>query len=401
MAQLISGTYDSAFYQLIQGALAARGYASLADFLAQEPNYWFNEEEWRQVYDLAPVENPTRIFEQKIGGVNVPVMAAYIADEARGPLMATEGASKETGEIPRMGRGYSFDIAAYEAMQTAQRNGVDINGRVWDRLLMDFGRLTKTVHSQRTFTGYQVESKGSYVTTKVTSGGGLVGFQIDLHPVAANNFKCGGVSLSGYTTQGTKYAWSNASANPLGDLEDLYNQGWRTHLISKDPSKSVFRMSASAYELLKNHATTKAAVAFWKFGPTSGSLSPYRVSDADLAAFMKESLNIPAISVVSYYGFGSVLNKATMKVESVDTEAFDSNTVVLRPAGKFGEIQWKRESNLFATVLSPLYYSEGGAMMYQQDLGQKGVHYEVSSICVPVPYDQKRVLRLAINQAAD
>lgn len=400
MAQFISGTYDSAFYQLIQGALAARGYATIADFLAQEPNYWFNEEEWRQVYDLAPVENPTRIFEQKIGGVNVPVMAAYIADEARGPLMATEGASKETGEIPRMGRGYAFDVAAYEAMQTAQRNGVNVNDRIWDRLLMDFGRLTKTVHSQRTFTGYQVESVGSYVTTKVTSGGGLAGFKIDLHPVAENKFKCGGVSLSGYQNQGTKYAWSSSDANPLGDLEDLYNQGWRTHLIPKDPSKSVFRMAASTYETLKNHTATKTAVAFWKFGPTSGSIAAYRVSDADLAAFIKESLNIPAISVVSYYGFGSVLNPDTLKVESVDTEAFDSNTVVLRAAGKFGEFQWKRESNLFATVMSPLYYSEGGAMMFQQDLGQKGIHYEVSSICVPVPFDQKRVLRLAINEAA-
>ena len=54
---------------------------------------------------------------------------------------------------------------------TAQRNGVNINDRIWDRLLVDFGRLTKTVHSQRTFTGYQVESKGSYITTKLTSGG--------------------------------------------------------------------------------------------------------------------------------------------------------------------------------------------------------------------------------------
>lgn len=400
MAQFISGTYDSAFYQLIQGALAARGYATLADFLAQEPNYWFDEEEWRQVYDLAPVENPTRIFEQKIGGVNVPVMAAYIADEARGPLMATEGASKETGEIPRMGRGYAFDIAAYEAMQTAQRNGVDVNSRIWDRLLMDFGRLTKTVHSQRTFTGYQVESKGSYVTTKITSGGGLVGLKIDLHPVAENNYKCGGVSLSGYTSKGTRYAWSSENANPLGDLEDLYNQGWRTHIIPRNPASSVFRMAASAYEVLKNHATTKAAVAFWKFGPTTGSLAQYRVSDEDLAAFMRKSLNIPAISVVSYYGFGSVLNKESLKVETVETEAFDSDTVVLRATGKFGQIQWKRESNLFATVMSPLYYSEGGAMMFQQDLGQKGIHYEVSSICVPVPYDQNRVLRLAINEAA-
>ena len=261
MAQLISGLYDSAFYQMIQGALAARGYASIADFLAQEPNYWFNEEEWRQVYDLAPVENPTRVFEQKIGGVSVPIMAAYIADEARSPLMATEGFSKETGEIPRMGRGYAFDVAAYEAIQQAQRNGVDVNSRIWDRLLVDFGKLTKTVHSQRTFTGYQVESKGSYTTTKITSGGGLVGLQINLHPVAANNFKCGGVSLSGYTTLGTKYAWSNANANPLGDLEDLYNQAWRTHLLPKDPSKSVFRMAASAYEILKGEAEEAAEEA--------------------------------------------------------------------------------------------------------------------------------------------
>lgn len=401
MADFISGLYESAFYQLIRGALAARGYATIGDFLAQEPNYWYDEEQWRQVYSLASVENPTRVFEQKIGNVSVPIMAAYIADEARAPLMGTEGFSKETGEIPRMGRGYAFDIDAYEKLQALQRQGIDVNDRVWDQMLLDFGKLIKTVHSQRTFTGFQVESKGSYVTTKLTSGGGLEGFVIDLHPVQENNFKCGGVSLSGYVTKGTKYAWSSSNANPLGDLEDLYNKGWRTHLIPRDPTKSVFRMAASTYEVLKGHATTKAAVAFWKYGPTTGSLDQYRVSDEDLANFIKSSLNIPAISVVSYYGFGAVLNKDTMKVESVDTEAFDPNTVVLRPAGKVGEFQWKRSSNLFATPLSPLYYSEGGAMMLQQDLGQKGVHYEVSSICVPVPYDMKRFLRLAVNQAAD
>ncbi len=395
---LISGLYSTEFYQLLEPGLLARGYASLDDWIAEQPNYWFDEEEWKSIYTLAPFENPARTFDQKIGERSVPIMATYLSDEAEGPLLPTAGFSKKTGEIPRMGRGVAFDIDAYEKMQMLARQGVNVRDAFYDQFVKDVMNLIQSIHAQRSFTGLQVESKGSYVTTKETSSGGIVGYEINLNPIAENRKKCGGFWLGDFK-HGTKNAWSSASAKPIGDLEDMYNYGWRMRIIPRDPAASVFRMSGSEWEVLKAHADTKARVALWKYGPTSGSLSAYVVSDADLKGYLNE-IGLPAVEVVSYYGFGTLINPATKKFETVETEAFDANTVVLRPAGKFGEIQWKRANNILATADSPIMYTEGGSMAICEDRGKKGLTFQIESICLPVPKAIQTVLYLTTNEAA-
>ena len=73
---------------------------------------------------------------------------------------------------------------------------------------------------------------------------------------------------------------------------------------------------------------------------------------------------------------------------------------MLRPAGKFGEIQWKRATNILATADSPIMYSEGGAIAICEDRGKKGLVFQAESICVPVPKAIQTVLYLSTNQAA-
>lgn len=395
---LISGLYSTEFYQLLQPGLLARGYSSLEEWIAEQPNYWFDEEGWKTIYTLAPFENPARTFEQRIGERSVPVMATYLSDEAEGPLLPTAGFERRTGEIPRMGRGVAFDIDSYEKMQMLARQGVDVSEAFYDQFVKDTMNLVQSIHSQRTFTGLQVESKGSYVTTQATSNGGIVGYEINLNPVATNRKKCGGFWLGSFR-HGTKNAWSSASAKPVGDLEDMFNYGWRMRVIPRDPSASVFRMSASEWETLKAHADTKARVALWKYGPTSGSLDAYVVSDNDLRNYLAD-ISLPKVEVVSYYGFGTVIDAKTKKFETVETEAFDSNTVVLRPAGVFGEIQWKRANNILATADSPIMYTEGGSMAICEDRGKKGLTFQIESICLPVPKAIQTVLYLSTDEAA-
>ena len=397
---LISGLYSTDFYKLLEPGLLARGYANLADWIAEQPNYWFDEEKWKSIYNLAPFENPTRAFDQKIGERSVPIMATYLSDEAEAPLLPTAGFEKKTGEIPRMGRGYAFDVDAYEKMQQLARQGVNVQEAFYDAFVKDTMNLIQSIHSQRSFTGLQVESKGSYVTTKENSNGGIVGYEINLNPVAENRKKCGGFWL-GEHKHGTKYAWSSANSKPIGDLEDMFNYGWRMRIIPRDPNASVFRISASGWELMKANADTKARVALWKYGPkTADELAAYQyVSDEDLKACLK-SFGLPTIEVESYYGFGTLINPKTKKFETVETEAFDSNTVVLRPAGKFGEFQWKRVSNIFATADSQVLYSEGGAIAICEDRGKKGLTFQAESLCLPVPKAIQSVLYLTTNEAA-
>ncbi len=394
----ISGLYSTEFYKLLQPGLLARGYASLEDWIAEQPNYWFDEEVWKSLYTLAPFENPARTFDQKIGERSVPIMATYLTDEAEGPLLPAAGGSLKTGEIPRMGRGVAFDIDSYEKMQILARQGVNVTDKFYDQFLKDTMNLIQSIHSQRSFTGLQVESKGSYVTTKANSNGGIVGFEINLNPLAENRKKCGGFWLGEYR-HGAKKAWSSADAKPVGDLEDMYNYGWRQRVISRDPSASVFRISATNWEVFKAHADTKSRVAFWKYGPTTGSIDAYVVTDEDLNNYLG-SLNLPKVEVVSYYGYGTLLNPKTKTFETVETEAFDANTVVLRPTGNFGEIQWKRANNILATSDSPIMYTEGGSMAICEDRGKKGLTFQIESICVPVPKAIQTVLYLSTDQAA-
>lgn len=395
---LISGLYSTDFYKLLEPGLLARGYSNLEDWLQEQPNYWFDEEAWKSIYTLAPFENPARTFDQKIGERSVPIMATYISDEAEGPLLPTSGFEKKTGEIPRMGRGIAFDIDAYEKMQMLARQGVDVTDKYYDQFMKDTMNLIQSIHSQRSFTGFQVESKGSYVTTLATSNGGIVGYEINLNPIAENRKACGGFWLGDFK-HGTKNAWSSGSAKPLGDLEDMFNYGWRMRIIPRDPKASVFRMSASEWEALKAHADTKSRVAFWKYGPTSGSLDAYVVTDTDLKNYVSDT-GLPAIEVVSYYGYGTLVNPKSKKFETVETEAFDADTVVLRPSGKFGEFQWKRANNMLSTADSPIMYTDGGAMAICEDRGKKGLTFQIESICLPVPNAIQRVLYLTTNQAA-
>ena len=50
--------------------------------------------------------------------------------------------------------------------------------------------------------------------------------------------------------------------------------------------------------------------------------------------------------------------------------------------------------------MSPIYYTEGGAIAVAQVLDPKGVKFSAESLCVPVPYAIQRVLYLSINEAA-
>lgn len=397
---LPQGLYDSEFYRLIQGALAVKGYNSIEDFFRVAPNYWYDEEKWKDVYNLASSENPTRTFYQNIGNEQVPVMAVYLAEDAETPVIANKGFERQSGDIPRMGQGHFFSTKSYEDARAFEREVGPLSDRIYRSFVIDSDTLIKTVHSQRSFTGFQIESTGVYKTTKLNNGGGITNIVIDMHPVADNRKKCGGFAFGGQN-YGAKYAWSTETASPLGDLMDMFYYGWNNRLISTDPSQSVYRMSRKAYDILVKHKDTRTRVAMWKTGLMidSANIPYYTVTETDLNNFLSDN-RYPRIEIVDYYGFTQYLDKDAMEIKEKEVSAFDENTVVLRPAGKFGEIQWKRVSNLFATPMSPIYYTEGGAIAVAQVLDPKGVKFSAESLCVPVPYAIQRVLYLSINEAA-
>lgn len=397
---LPQGLYESEFYRLISGALAQRGYSSLEAWIREVPNYWYDEEIWKSVYTLAGNENPTRKFEQKIGETVVPIMATYLAEDAETPVVANKGFEEKTGDIPRMGQGHFFSTKSYEDASRFEREVGPLSDRVYRALIKDFDSLFQAIHSQRSFTGLQIESQGYYISTKKNNNGGITSLRIDMHPVADNRKKCGGFALDGHNL-GKKKAWSDASASPLGDLEDMFYYAWNKRILSSDPNANVFRMSRKAYDALVNHTDTKTRVMMWKTGmmAETANASYFTVGEDDLNNYLS-ARRIPKVEVVDYFGFYQTVNRETMKIEEKSISAFDENTVVLRPAGMYGEMQWARIGNIFATPMNPIYYTDGGAIAVYQELDKKGIKFSAESICVPVPYAIERTLYLSVNEAA-
>ena len=100
---MIQGINDSMFYKILEGSLLQNGYSSIEDFFRVNPNYWYDEEAWKRIYDLPTISNPSRMFEQKIGNQTVPIMATYLSDDAETPLISNEGFENQTGDMPRKG----------------------------------------------------------------------------------------------------------------------------------------------------------------------------------------------------------------------------------------------------------------------------------------------------------
>ena len=399
MITLPQGIQSANFYDLVNFALLQKGYNSIADFIRDAPNYWFDDEAWKELFPLAPYENAERTFMQKIGDTYVPVMATYLAEDAETPLITNEGIEWRSNEIPRMGQGYLFNSKSYDDARKLNRVGVEaVVSTAYDAFSLDVMKLIRGIHSQRTFTSLQIESKGSYITTKQNNNGGIQGFRIDMNPLAANKKAAGG-----YGTKGVKAAYSDEAANPIGDLQDMFEYGWRNRIISADPSRSVFRMADATWETIKNHPSTKKSVAMWKTGylVSVENLAGVNITDADLKGYLS-SLNLPAVSISKTYGFYERVNKDTQKIEKASMSAFEENTVVLRPAGAMGQMQWARVSNLFATPDVPMYYTDGGAIAIQEDKNgrAKGIKFSAETLCVPVPSAIERVLYLNIAEAA-
>lgn len=396
---LPQGIQDANFYELIKYALLQKGYNSIADFIRDAPNYWYDDEVWRELFPIAPYENPTRAFEQKIGETYVPVMATYLSDDAETPLITNEGMEMRTAEIPRMGQGFLFTAKSYEDARKLIRAGVDaVVNSVYDNFSLDVMKLIRGIHTQRSFTALQIESQGYYTTTKSNNNGGIDGFKINMNPVAANKKSAGG-----FGTKGVKAAYSSADANPIGDLQDMFEYGWRNRLLSPDPSRSVIRMSDSQWEAIKNHENTKKAVAMWKTGylASADNLAGVNITDGDLNGYLS-SLQIPSVSVSKTYGFREKVNKETQKIEKAPISAFAENTIVMRPAGAVGQMQWSKVSNIFSTPDVPMYYTDNGAIAVQEDTNAraKGKKFSAESLCVPVPSSIERILYLNTAEAA-
>lgn len=400
MAQIPQLTHQPEWYKLISGALLNSNgrYESLAAFFRDEFPADTFPAKWKELFGVAE-ENRTGEYTQLIGSNPVPVMATYVAYDAEGHLISNEGVTLNKDTMPRMKIATNFnEKSVREGQFLAARGGVPEWERIFGNFYKDAAALIAGVETQRSYTALQIESTGKYVSTEKNNNGGLISLTFDfLKGAPASNRMAAG----GFGKQGTKHAWNHDEANPIGDLMDMYN--YYTDVL-RVPYKGVFRMSKSTFNSLRNHPSTIKAVALWKTNGTiaADNLANYLVTVKDINEYLTERLELPAISVEDWVGVSQVVDPKTQKVKRVPLAGFADNTVVLRPEGQIGQLQWQAPTTMFSTDANPLYLADGGKIGVQQEIfsARKAMHFTAEFTGIPVPENIDYFLYLDTSKAA-
>lgn len=343
--------------KLLNEAMRINGFDSINSFFREQFNEnVFPQAKWKKLFRVAE-DNFTGEYTQLIGNHRVPIIVNSVVSDVIGSIITNKELYLDTDNMPPMKLSLNFEEKEItDAEYILSRGGRPEYERVFNSFMNDTSDLIAGIHTLRSYTGLQVESTGKYITTEKNNSGGLLNLTFDFIAKApeTNRRKCGG-----FGKQGKPFAWSDDRANPIGDLRDMWEYYHHTLHI---PNTAVFRMNDATFDTLANHPTTLMQVAVWK---TNGAIRPenihnYVITLEDVNEYLSSRLRLPRISVEDWFGVVQSIDPETYEAIDTSLVGFADNTVLLRPDGYVGELQWQAPTTIFSTQDTPIYMSDGG-----------------------------------------
>lgn len=373
--ELAALSYSSPFYELLQGALKQAGYkGDIREFLMDET--WqtvMPVAKWKQYYSTSQ-ENTSGTVRQYFGTNTVPVMASYTSENAEGHLIANEGFTVVQSDMPTATLAMRYDNDSFKKGQEllkAQGILTDVNESIFNSFVVNTSNLIMGFDSLRSFTGLQVESTGKYISTSDNNPGGIEGLAFDftknVPKFEENKHLAGhfGIEDTNYTRKGTNHDWTQSTSNPIGDLMDMVHA--YKYIKHGQIANAVFRMSSAQANIFYNNPSVKRKVALKLNGylVDPANLDAIDVSEADVNAYLVK-MQLPPIEVEDLISAVDYVNPVTKKLEKKYLQGFADGVVLLRPRGMVGHYDWQKVGNIAATVVNPLFYTNGGLVGVQQ-----------------------------------
>lgn len=378
---------------LLNEAMRIKGFDSINSFFREQfSENAFPQAKWKELYHVVD-ENCIGKYMQLIDNRRMPVFANYLVRDVRGNIITNQELHLDIDNMPTVKLTLNFsEKEIINAEYILSRGGRPEYKRVFNSFMDDASNLIAGVHALRSHAGLQVESTGKYITTEENNQGGLIGVEFNFLAKApvTNRRKCGG-----FGKQGKKFAWSDDKANPIGDLRDMWEYYRRTLRI---PNTAVFRMNDATFNMLANHPTTLMQVAVWKTNGTinTDNLQNYVVTLEDVNEYLSSRLRLPKISVEDWFGVAQGIDTKTQKAVDTPLVGFADNTVLLRPEGYVGELQWQAPTTIFSTQDNPMYLSDGGKIGIQQETlsARKAMQFTAEFTGMTVPENIDKFLYL-------
>ena len=167
--------------------------------------------------DLIQVGFDYSQIEAETGGYT---MATIVSPDGKGGVKSFETVKMSTGRIPRMKHEFSIDEGTMREMAVlaAEAGGVSprMQAAINKALYTSTDELLGGNHMSLKYQRNQVVSTGKYIVTPENNPDGIASLTFDFKIPADNKQGCGG-----FGSYGVKAAWSDNTADPIGDLRDM------------------------------------------------------------------------------------------------------------------------------------------------------------------------------------
>jgi len=274
--------------------------------------------------------------------VGVACIATIVDYDSPGGVHSYREVKLSTGQIPRMKHEFNINERVIrEKTSLASRFGKIDNAtqNVINSLMFDnTDKLIGGNYNMLTYMRHQAVSTGKFAVSASNNPQGIQDLEFDFQVPAANKKGCGG-----FGDYGVAQAWSNSTADPIGDLRDMVQFAEDNML-----EYGHFEMSKKKYQQFMQHANVRKAVALTlNPGLDAANVSSLLFTDTVILTALS-GLGLPSIKVIDSLVQVEKFNKETRKVEYTSIKPFNEDVVVLVPDGELGTIK----------SVNPLYFPD-------------------------------------------
>ena len=334
-------------------------------------------------------------YEQLQAELGIYALATFVDIDSPGGTHANQGYTVSAGKIPRFKHQFTIDEKIIrEQMILAQRFNTVTPAMQEQLARILFNNTDKLIggnYNTLTYMRHQAVSNGTFAITSTNNPGGIANLTFSFGVPAANQQKAGG-----FGSHGTKYAWSSASANPIGDLMDMVE-----YADTNGIPYGVIEMSKTLWNTFRMHVNVKNAVATGINLNANLTNIGSMIFTEDVVKAYLVGIGLPPINVIDSLVSVEKYNPTTRLVEYTQIRPFNEVKVVLRPAGDSGTIK-AVEPIVLQDPSARIALFDGGRTKLTQRFDSKNViqtiESELTALCVPnVP---KYLIQLKTDEAA-
>jgi hypothetical protein len=319
-------------------------------------------------------------YEQLEAELGVYAMATFVDLNSPGGTHGNQTATISKGKIPRFKHGFALDEKIIrEQMILAQRFGTvtqSMQNQLAKILFNSTDKLIGGNYNTLTYMRHQAISTGAFSLTSTNNPGGIQNLTFDFGIPAANKNHCGG-----FGSRGTAYAWSSASANPIGDLQDMAQ-----YADDNMMAYGHFEMSKSLWNTFKNHVNVKKQVALYvNMNADVSNVASFLVTESMVNNFLIEA-GLPPVKVIDSLVLADKYDAATRQIVYTQIRPFDELKVALVPDGQLGTIKAVEPIVLQDPAARVALYDGGRTVLTQTFDSKNKIQYiesELTALVVP------------------